>query len=87
MFSGFWGCASRFDLFESLAASGEFGNDGIHGSGPDEWFRIFVPGGEEIFNCDDQIVNAEKRIASDAFVGQFGKPCSIRLSQLQLVGT
>ena len=75
------------DLFESLAASGEFGDDRIHGSGPDEWFGILVPGSKKVFNGDDQIIGAEKRVASDAFIGQFGKPALIRFNQLQLVGT
>ncbi len=73
------------DLCQSLAASGEFGDDGIPRCGPDEGLGILVPGGEKIFNRGDKIVEAEKRIAPDALVGQFGNQRSIKFSQLQLV--
>jgi hypothetical protein len=56
------------DLFQSLAASGEFGDDGVHGGGPDKGFGIVVPDGKEIFHCGDQrMINR----ASDAIPGHW----------------
>jgi hypothetical protein len=55
-------------LFQSLATPGELGEDRIHGGCPDKRLRIFVPGGEELVNCGDEIVDTEKGIAADALV-------------------
>jgi hypothetical protein len=49
-FTFFGGSASRLDLFQSLAASGKFGDDRVNGGGPDEELGILVPGSQEIFN-------------------------------------
>ena len=47
-------------MFESLAAAGEFGDNGIDGRGPDEGLWIFVPSREELLNGGDEIGNIEK---------------------------
>src|SRR5258707_2355179 len=83
-FTFFGGSASRLDLFQSLAASGKFGDDRVNGGGPDEGLGILVPSSQEIFNGGDKTIDNEnlfqrtnrrrERVAPDAFVGQFGKP-------------
>jgi hypothetical protein len=62
------------DLFEGLAAAGEFGDDGIDGRSPDEGLGIFVPRGEEVIDGGDKFVDAEEGITADALVGEFSKP-------------
>jgi hypothetical protein len=54
--------------------SSEFGDDGVHCGGPDERLGILVPGGQEIFNGGDKIIDTKKRTAADAFGGEFSKP-------------
>jgi hypothetical protein len=61
------------DLFKGLAATGEFGNDGIDGGGPDEWFGVFVPSGQKLFDGADEILDTQERVAADTLVGQFGE--------------
>jgi hypothetical protein len=68
------GCATGLDLFESLAAAGEFSHDRVDGGRPDEGFRIFIPRRQEFVDGGNEIVNAEKGAAPDAFVGKFCKP-------------
>ena len=80
-FSGFGSGAAGLDLFQGLAASGELGHDGVDGGGPDEGFGVLIPYGEKVLDGGHQMVDAEEGVAAEAFVG------SIRLSQLQLVGT
>jgi len=65
---------NRAGLFEGLAATGKFGNDGIDGRRPDEGFRVFVPGSKELVDGSDEISDAEESIAAQAFGGEFGEP-------------
>ena len=62
------------NLFESLTAFGELGEDRVDGGGPDERLGRCVPSGQEIFDGGGEISDAEKGIAADALVGQLGKP-------------
>jgi hypothetical protein len=62
------------DLFESLTASGELGDNRIDGGGPDERPGTCIPGGQKILNRGREIGNAKKGIAADALVGQLRKP-------------
>jgi len=48
-----------------LAATGEFGDDGIDGGGPDKWFGFFVPSGQKLFDRSDEILDAKERMAAD----------------------
>ena len=61
-------------MFKSLAASVEFGDNGFDCGRPVKGFGILIPGGQEFFNRGDQVIDAEKGISADAFVGQFCKP-------------
>jgi hypothetical protein len=63
------GSASRLDLFQGLAATSEFGDDGLNCGGPDEGLGILVPGGQEVFNGGDKIIDTKKRTTTDALVG------------------
>ena len=72
--------ATRLDLFEGLAAPGEFGNDGVDGRSPKERLRVFVPRGQELVDRGNEFVDAEERITANAFVGEFSEPS---LNQVQ----
>ena len=62
------------DLFKSLTASGEFGDDGVDGSGPNKGPRVLIPCAQELLNRSDEIGHAEKGIAANLFIGQLGEP-------------
>ena len=74
MFAAFWSSTIGLDLFQSLAATSQSGNDGIHGGSPHEWFGVVVPSGQKLVDGSYEIVDAEEGIAANAFIGQFGKP-------------
>ena len=74
MFRGFASSTAGLDLFESLTASGEFGEDRVDGGGPDEGFGACVPSSQEILDRGSEISDAKKGIAADALVGQLGEP-------------
>ena len=62
------------DLFEGLAATGEFGHDGIDRRSPNEGLRIFIPHDKELVDRGDEVVDAEERITANAFVREFREP-------------
>ena len=66
--------ATGLDLFEGLATTGEFGDDGIDRGSPNERLRIFVPGGKELVDRSNKVSHAEERIAANSFVGEFSEP-------------
>ncbi|MDQ1469796.1 MAG: hypothetical protein QOJ99_1276 [Bryobacterales bacterium] len=86
-FTAFQVSATRLDLFEGLAATGEFGHNGIDGCSPDERLRVFVPGCRKFVDDGDEVPDAQEGIAADALVREFRNQRSIRFNQLQLVGT
>ena len=47
---------------------------------PNERLRIFVPRRQEVVDRGNEFLNAEERVAADAFVGEFGEPS---LNQVQ----
>ena len=61
-------------MFEGLAATREFGKDGIDRRSPNEWLWVLVPGCQEFVDRGDEIVDAEERITANAFVREFSKP-------------
>src|SRR5208283_959814 len=83
-FTGFGDSTTRLDVFQSLTASGKFGENRVDGRGPDKRFRLFVPDCQEFVNGGDQFVNAVKGSAANAFVGQLTKPA---LYQVQPTAT
>jgi hypothetical protein len=43
-----------------LAATGEFGDDGIDGSGLDEWLGFFVTSSQKFFDRGDEVMDAKE---------------------------
>ena len=87
-FRAFGGSAAGLDLFKSLAASGEFGDDGVHGGGPDKGFPAFL------FQTARKSSIAATRSSTQRndsrrirLLVSSANERSIRFSQLQLVGT
>ena len=72
------------DLFKSLTASGELGDDGVDSGGPNEGLGVLVPCGQKLLNRSDEIGHAEKASAADPLVGQLRKPT---LDQVQPTAT
>ena len=62
------------DLFESLTASGELGEDRVDGGSPDKGLGACVPSSQEMLNRGGEISDVKKGIAADTLVGQLGKP-------------
>ena len=62
------------DLFESLTASGELGEDRVDGGGPNKGLGAGVPSSQEVLNRGGKIRDAKKGIAADALVGQLPEP-------------
>src|ERR1700676_4170104 len=71
-------------LFQSLTASREFRDDRLYGSGPDERFRLLVPGSEELIDCLLQVSDAVEGTPANSLAGQFAEPS---LDQIQPAGT
>jgi hypothetical protein len=75
------------NLFESLAAFDELGDNRVNGGGPDERLGTCVPSRQEILNRGGEISDAEEGIATDALVGQLSKPTLDQVEPATTVGT
>ena len=51
-----------------MATTGEFGDNGIDGCGPDERLRAFVPGCQKFVDGGDEVPDVQEGIAADALV-------------------